>query len=170
MEFLSGLKDMALGGLQVLEGVGKAAFAFLKFMLFAAVCVVEGIYSAVKGTFDFAKRAWNKLKKNRPGVKPASTGSATKKVLVKVLGGIKKEIADDTLKLSDLEKDEVLNDVKQIEHKIDNDEANGMHWVDGINEQGQQEVFDAELVKYDQLDADAQRRNETETSYIRNLA
>jgi len=170
MGFFSGLKDIALGACQVGVGIGKAAFAFLKFMLFAAVCVIEGIYSAAKGMFDFARKAYRKLKKDRPGVKVQTSGNATKKVLQKVMGDIKKEVAADTLKLSDLEKEEVIADVNQIEKKINSGEANGMRWIEGKNEQGKDEIFDADLIKYDKLSADDKRRDETETAFIQNLA
>lgn len=170
MGFFNGLKDIALGVGQVVIGVGKAAFAFLKFMLFAAVCVVVGIYSAVKGIFDFAKKAYLKLKKERPNAKPKSAGNATQKVLIKVLKDVKTEVAADTLKLSDLEKEEVLNDVKNIEQKVSKGEANGMRWIEGENERGEEEIFDAELIKCGQLSEDDKRRNETETAFIRNLA
>lgn len=170
MGLLSGLKDIALGIGKVVVGVGKAAFAFLKFMLFAAVCVIVGVYSAVKGIFDFAKKAYQKLKRERPNVKPKAAGSATNKVLVKVLRDIKTEVANDTLKLSDLEKEEVTNDVKAIEEKVNRGEANGMQWIEGTNEQGVDEIFDAELIKYNQLDSEAKRRDESETAFIQNFS
>lgn len=170
MGFFSGLKDFALGVGQVVVGIGKAAFAFLKFMLFATVCVIVGIYSATKGIVDFVKKSYSKLKKERPGVEPTSSGNATKKVLQKVMGEIKKEVAADTLKLSELEKGEVLDDVTKIEEKINSGEANGMRWIEGKNEHGKDEIFDAELIKYDTLSTDDKRRDDTETAYIRNLA
>jgi len=170
MGLLNGLKNIALGIGQVAIGIGKAVFAFLKFMLFSAVCVIVGVYCAVAAVFDFAKRAYRKLKKERPNVTPVQTGTATIKVLQKVLGDVKQEVSKNTLKLADLEKDEVLNDVKEIEKKINNGEANGMQWIEGKNEQGADEIFDAELIKYNKLDEDAQRRDNSETAFIQKFS
>lgn len=170
MEFIDGIKDMLQGVGQVMLGAGKAVFAFLKTMLFAAVCVIVGVYHAIKGVFDFAKKAYQKLKKERPEAKLTSTGNATKKVLEKVLGDIKTEVARDTLNLSALEKDEVLNDVNEIEGKIIRGEANGMRWVEGKNEQGANEIFDAELISYEQLSDDDKRRDAAETAFIQNIS
>lgn len=170
MSILSGLKDIAQGVCQVVVGVGKAAFAFLKFMLFSAVCVIVGVYCAVKGIFDFAKHAYRKLKKERPNVKPEEAGSATLRVVKKVLGDVKKEVAENTLNLSDLEKEDVVNDVNEIENKINRGEANGMQWIEGKNEQGADEIFDAQLIKYNQLDEDAERRDKTETAFIQKFS
>ena len=170
MGLLNGLKNIALGIGQVAVGIGKAAFAFLKFMLFSAVCVIEGVYCAVAAIFDFAKRVYRKLKKDRPHVKPETVGSATIKVLTKVLGDVNKEVSTNTLRLSDLEKEDVLNDVNEIEKKINNGEANGMHWIEGKNEQGADEIFHAELTKSNQLDEDAQRRDNSGTAFIQNFS
>lgn len=170
MGLIDGIKDVATGISRVCVGIIKAAFAFLKFVLLAAVCVIVGVYSAIKGIFSFAKKAYNKLKKERPGVKVTAGGSATKKVLTKVLRDIKKEVSENTLKLSELERDDVLNDVQAVENKISNGEANGMHWIEGTNEQGEEELFDAELIKYDKLGADAQRRDNNETAFIEKIA
>lgn len=170
MGLLNGLKDIGLGIGQVVIGIGKAAFAFLKFMLFSAVCVIVGVYSAVVAVFDFAKRAYRKLKKERPNVTPVQTGGATKAVIQKVLRDVKTEVSTNTLRLSDLEKEEVLNDVNEIEKKINNGEANGMQWIEGKNEQGTDEIFDAELIKYNQLDEDAQRRDKSETAFIQKFS
>lgn len=170
MSFFDGLKQIGQGVLQVFIGVGKAVFAFLKFMLFAAVCVVVGIYSALKGIRDFVKKAYQKLKEKRRNVKIKSAGSATEKVLIKVLNGIDKEVAAGTLKLSDLEKEEVLDDVKNIKQKISKGEANGMRWIEGENERGEEEIFDADLIKYEQLSEDDERRNKTEKAFIQNIA
>lgn len=170
MSFLNGLKDIAQGVDQVVVGIGKAAFAFLKFMLFSAVCVIVGVYCAVKGVLDFAKQAYRKLKKERPKVKPKEAGSATKRLIQKVLKDVKKEVAEGTINLSDLEKDEVLNDANEIENKINSGEANGMQWIEGENEQGAEEIFDAQLIKYNQLDEDAERRDKTETAFIQKFS
>ena len=170
MGFFQGLKDLALGVGQVVVGIGKAAFAFLKFMLFSAVCVIVGIYNAAKAIFNFAKKAYRKLKQKRPNVKVESSGSATKKVIGKVMGDIKKEIAADTIKLSELEKEEVIADVNQIEKKIELGEANGMLWIAGKNEKGENEIFDAELTQIEQLSPEDKRRDDTETSYVQNFA
>lgn len=170
MGFIDGIKDVLQGVGQVIVGAGKAVFAFLKAMLFAAVCVIVGVYHAIKGVFDFAKKAYQRLKKERPTAKLTSTGSATVRVLTKVMGDIKKEVAEGTLNLSDLEKDTVIKDVNEIEGKIKRGEANGMHWVEGKNELGFNEIFDAELVHYEQLSDDDKRRDETETAFIQNIS
>lgn len=170
MGFFDGLKDIAVGIGRVVVGSVKAVFAFLKLMLFAAVCIIIGAYNAIKEIFNFAKAAIRKLKKERPNTKPESTGGATTKVLIKVLHDVKKEVAADTIPLSDLEKEEVLNDVAEIENKVANGEANGMQWIEGKNESGQDEVLDAQLFKASSLDAESERRDREGLAFVQNFS
>ena len=128
-------------------------------MLFGVVLVIVGVYSAITGMFNYAKSAWKRLKEQRPNVKPDSVGSATTKVMTTVLNGIEKEIAEGTIKLSDLEKEDIKRDVESLKDTLNSGEADGMHYMEGLNEFGQTEVLDAQLFKAKEFDGESQRRD-----------
>lgn len=170
MGLIDGLRDVAIGVSNIVIGVGKAVFAFLKMMLFGVVLVIVGVYSAITGMFNYAKSAWKRLREQRPKVKPKSGGSATAKVMTAVLNGIDKEIADGTLNLSDLEKEEVKSDVESLKDKLNSGEANGMHFIEGLNEFGQTEVLDAQLFKAKEFDGESQRRDNEGKIFIQKFS
>lgn len=164
------IQDILEGVGMIVVGVGKVVFNFLKCMLLGAVCIIYGIYCAAKGIFSFAKKVYKKLKKERPGAKITRGGSATLNVMKHTLHQMKVEVANGTLRLSDSEKEDVLKDVSDIEKKIASGEANGMHWTEGTNEAGEDEIFDAELVRYEEMDEDAKRRDNSGAIFVQNFS
>lgn len=170
MSLIEGLIDIGNGVWNITKGIVKASFAFLKMMLFGAVMIIVGLYAAAKAMFDYAKRKWKEIRSKRPNVKPIEAGSATKKVLQTTLNNMEREVSSETIPLSELEKDEIINDIKEIKKKVDNGEASGMHWIEGINEKGETEILDAEIFKADSISEEDQKRDENGKVFIRKIS
>lgn len=167
MNIIDGFKNIGKGIYQVGKGIVKTALGFIKLLVAGVVLVIVGIYYAAKGLFDFANKAWNKIKKQRPNVKVTSTGTTTGKVLAKALGQIEQEISNDTIKLSDLEKEEVKQDIAEIKDKLNSPgKVTGMQYLAGLNEDGEEEVFDAEIFEADAYDEETARRDREGKSFV----
>ena len=80
------------------------------------------------------------------------------------------EVSPETIPLSELEKDEIINDIKEIKKKVDNGEVNGMHWIEGINEDGETEILDAELFKADSISEEDQKRDDNGKVFIQKIS
>lgn len=170
MDIIDGIKNIGKGIYQVGKGIVKAAWGLIKLLAASVVLVIVGIYYATIALFDFAKKAWKKIKASRPNVKVTSTGTTTGKVLAKALGQIQQEIANDTIKLSDLEKEEVNLDIKEINEKLNSPgKVTGMQYLSGINEDGEEEVFDAEIFEADAYDEETARRDREGKSYVQSI-
>lgn len=167
MDLIEGIKNIGKGIYQVGKGIVKVALGFIKLLVASVVLVIVGIYYAAKGLFDFAKKTWNKIKKKRPNVKPTATGTITGNVLSKALKQIEQEISNDTLKLDDLEKEEVKQDIAEIEDKLNSPgKVTGMQYLAGINEDGEEEVFDTEIFEADAYDEETARRDREGKSFV----
>ena len=167
MDIIDGIKNIGNGIYQVGKGIVKTTLGLIKLLVAGVVLVIVGIYYAAKELFGFAQKAWNKIKKLRPGVKPTSTGTITGKVLGEALKRIDKEISNDTIKLSDLEKEEVKQDIAEIQDKLNSPgKVTGMQYLAGLNEDGEEEVFDAEIFGADDYDEETARRDREGKSYV----
>ena len=168
MDIIEGLKNIGNGLYQVGRGVLETAWGLFKLLAASIVVVIAGIYYATKALYNFAKRSWRKIKKERPNVIPTQVGSVTGKVLAVVLSQIEYQIAVNTLKLSDLEKEEVCQDIENIKKKINvtPDEVAGMQYLSGKNEKDEEEVFDVEIFKANAYDEETARRDKEGKSYI----
>ena len=167
MDIIDGIDSIGKGIVQIGRGVLMGIWGFIKLLAASVVFVIIGIYYAVKGIFEFAKKAYRKLKKQRPNVTVDQTGSVTNKVLSKALSEIESEISTGQLKLSDLEKEEVEQDLNHIRSKLNvPGKVTGMHYISGINEDGEEEVFDIEIFAADAYDKETARRDREGKSFV----
>lgn len=167
MDIVEGLKNIGKGIAQVGRGVIKGVVGFIKLLVTSVVLVIIGIYYAVTCVFDFAKKAYTKLKKQRPNVKVNRTGSVTGQLLSRALSQIESEISSQTINLSELEAVEAIRDIDEIRVKLNAPgKATGMQYIAGINEEGEDEVFAAEIFEADAYDDETARRAKEGKGYV----
>ena len=61
--------------------------------------------------------------------------------------------------LSELEKEEAKKDITEIEKKLDSGEIDGMQYIDGKNEEGEDDILDAELFKASSIDSNSKDKH-----------
>lgn len=158
MGFFDGLADVASGAITVAKGVGKLIWGAFKLALMAAILPIVGLYYIAKGIFDYAKRKYKEFKSKRPNAKVKGAGSVTGTALRNALNNAKKEIGD-SIDLSEFEKEEAKQDLNEIENKLNSGEADGMQYIDGVNEDGEDDILDAELFKASSVDKDSKDKH-----------
>lgn len=159
MGFFDGLADVASGFYSVAKGVGKVIWGAFKLALMAVILPIVGWYYIAKGIFDYAKRKYKEFKSKRPNTKVKGAGSVTGNALRNALNNAKKEIGD-SIDLSDFEKDEANQDLNEIENKLNSGEIDGMQYIDGVNEDGEDDILDAELFKASSVDKDSKDKHQ----------
>ena len=146
-----GLYALGKGTLQLLWGAFKLALA-------AIILPIVGIYYIAKGIVDFAKKSYKKLKEKRPGTKPKGAGSITGSKLLVAIKAAEQEIGE-AIDVSEFEKKKKKKELDEIAKKMERNEIDGMQYVDGINEDGQDDILDAEFFKSEQMSSDAKDKN-----------
>lgn len=160
MSIIENLSDIFEGVGQVVVGAAKLVYGFVKMLVLTAVAIIQGIYNAVRDLFGYAKRALKRIRQNKTSqIKPKSAKTATLTVMKAALENMKEEVAKNTLRLSDLEQEDTLDDIREIENKIARGEANGMHIMEVEDENGNVEIGDAELFHTDELSEEDKRRD-----------
>ena len=158
MGIINGIVDIAGGIYNVARGIGKILIGAFKLALLAAILPIVGLYLIAEGIFNYAKRKYKELKSKRPNVKPTGTGSITNKALTKALQNADKEIGQ-SIDISDLEKEEAKKDLSEIQRKLDSGEIDGMQYLEGKNEEGEDEILDAELFKASSMDSNSKDKH-----------
>lgn len=158
MGIIDGITDIAGGIYNVAKGIGKVLIGAFKLALLAAILPIVGLYFIAEGIFNYAKRKYKELKLKRPKVKPTGTGSLTNKALTKALQMADKEIGE-SIDFSDLEKEDAKKDLAEIQRKLDSGEIDGMQYMDGTNEEGEDEILDAELFKASSVASDSKDKH-----------
>lgn len=169
MGLIDGLWDLAKGAGCILLGIYDALFSLMRMLLFRAIKIIKGIYDAAKSMFSYAKGAYKRMQNERPGAKPTSVTTATGQIIQRAFANIKAEIDTNVIRLDELEKEEVLNNIEEVKKKLDNGEANGMHYMEIETEDGQKEIFDAEFFKADEFDEESKRRDKEGKVFVRNF-
>ena len=146
-----GLYALGKGTLQLLWGAFKLALA-------AVILPIVGLYEIAKGIFNFAKDAYKKLKKNRPNTKPKGAGSITGSKLLGAIKAAEQEIGD-AIDVREFEKEEAKKELDEIAQKMSRGEIDGMQYVDGLNEEGQDEILDATFFKSGQMSSESKDKN-----------
>lgn len=158
MGIIDGITDIAGGIYKVAKGIGKILIGAFKLALLTAILPIVGLYLIVDGIFNYAKRKYKELKSKRPKAKPLGGGSLTNKALTKALQAADKEIGT-SIDFSDLEKEEAKKDLTEIQRKLDSGEIDGMQYIDGKNEDGDDEILDAELFKASSIDSNSKDKH-----------
>lgn len=158
MGIIDGITDIAGGIYNVAKGIGKLLIGAFKLALLAAILPIAGLYFIAEGIFNYAKRKYKELKLKRPNTKLSGTGSITNRALTNALKNAKKEIGE-SIDLSELEKEEAKKDITEIEKKLDSGEIDGMQYIDGKNEEGEDDILDAELFKASSIDSNSKDKH-----------
>lgn len=61
--------------------------------------------------------------------------------------------------MSEFEKEDAKKDLNEIKNKLESGEIDGMQYIDGKNENGEDEILDAELFKASSVDSDSKDKN-----------
>ena len=85
-------------------------------------------------------------------------GSITGKALGNAIRNAEQEIGD-SIDLSEFEKEDAKKDLNEIKNKLESGEIDGMQYIDGKNENGEDEILDAELFKASSVDSDSKDKN-----------
>lgn len=158
MGFLEALENIA-GGLYALgKGTLQLIWGAFKLALAVAILPIIGIYYIAKELVDFAKKSYKKLKEKRPGTKLGGAGTITGNKLIGAIKAAEREIGD-AIDVSEFEKEEAKKELDEIVKKIEKNEIDGMQYIDGINEDGQDDILDAEFFKSEQMSPDAKDKN-----------
>lgn len=158
MGIMDALSNIAGGIYAIGKGALQLVWGAFKMALLAVILPIVGIYSIITGIFNFAKESYQKIKRNRPGTKPKGAGSITGSKFAKAIRNTEQEIGE-AIDMSDLEKKEAKDELDEIARKYRNGEISGMQYTDGENEQGQDDILDAQFFKASQMDSDSQDKN-----------
>ena len=158
MGLIDALSNIAGGIYAIGKGALQLVWGAFKMALLAVILPIIGVYSIISGIFNFAKESYKKLKRNRPGTKPKGAGSITGKPLINAIKNAEREIAEE-IDLSDLEKEEAKDELDEIARKYSNGEISGMQYTDGENEQGDDDILDAQFFKASEIDSESKDKN-----------
>lgn len=148
---LGGLRDIGKGALQLLWGAFKLALS-------AVVSFIEGLYEIVKGIFLYVKQAYKKIKRERPKAKPLGGGDITGKALINAIKNAEREIGDE-IDFNELDKEEAKKALDQVIKDVNEGKIDGMHYIDGKNEQGEDDVLDAQFFRSEQMSDSSKNKN-----------
>lgn len=158
MGIIYGLVDIAGGVWNVAKGAGKIIWGAFKLALLAAILPIVGLYMMAEGIFNYAKRKYRELRGKRPGTNLTGAGSITGKALVNVIKNAE-QIVGDGIDLSEFEKEDAKKELNEIKNRLESGEIDGMQYIDGKNENGEDEILDAELFKASSIDSDSKDKN-----------
>ena len=158
MGIIDGLIDIAGGVWNVAKGAGKIIWGAFKLALLAAILPIVGLYMMAEGIFNYAKRKYREFKTKRPETKVKGAGSITGKPLGNAIRNAEQKIGD-SIDLSEFEKEDAKKDLNEIKNKLESGEIDGMQYIDGKNENGEDEILDAELFKASSIDSDSKDKN-----------
>ena len=151
MGIMDALSNIAGGIYAIGKGALQLVWGAFKMALLAVILPIVGIYSIITGIFNFAKESYQKIK-------PKGAGSITGSKFAKAIRNTEQEIGE-AIDMSDLEKKEAKDELDEIARKYRNGEISGMQYTDGENEQGQDDILDAQFFKASQMDSDSQDKN-----------
>lgn len=129
-----------------------------KIALMGIIVPLIGMYVMMRGLLSYVKEAYQKLKELRPNVKPKGGGAITGLKLSKVVMNAQNVILD-SVELSESDKEKAKKDLKEIETNISNGKIDGVHYIDGVNEQGEDDILDACFFKSQQMAENDKNRN-----------
>lgn len=158
MGFLDAIENIAGGIYAIGKGALQLLWGAFKLALAAVILPIVGIYEIAKGIVNFAKTSYKKLKEKRPGTKPKGAGSITGSKLLGAIKAAEQEIGD-AIDVSEFEKEEAKKELDEIVKKMERKEIDGMQYVDGTNEDGQDDILDAQFFKSNQMSSDAKDKN-----------
>lgn len=158
MGIIDGLVDIAGGVWNVAKGAGKIIWGAFKLALLAAILPIVGLYMMAEGILNYAKRKYRELRGKRPGTNLTGAGSITGKALVNVIKNAE-QIVGDGIDLSEFEKEDAKKELNEIKNQLESGEIDGMQYIDGKNENGEDEILDAELFKASSIDSDSKDKN-----------
>lgn len=158
MGIMDALSNIAGGIYAIGKGALQLVWGAFKMALLAVIVPIVGIYSIITGILNFAKESYHKIKRNRPGTKPKGSGSITGSTFRDALRKTEREIAD-AIDISELEKQEAKDELDEIARKFRDGEISGMQYTEGENEQGQDDILDAQFFKASEMDSDSQDKH-----------
>lgn len=158
MGMMDALANIAGGIYAIGKGVLQLVLGAFKLALLVAILPIVGLYSIVSGIFNFARDSYRKLKKNRPNAKPKGAGSITGNKLLNAIKNTEREITE-SIDISDLDKEQAISELDEIARKYHDEEISGMQYVDGKNEEGQDDILHSEFFKASQMDSDSKDKN-----------
>lgn len=159
MGIVEGLINVADGAWNVAKGVGKIIWGVFKLALLAAIYPIVGLYMIAEGIFNYAKRKYREIKKKRPKVKLSGSGSMTgPKALGNAIKNAKKEIGE-SIDLDEFEKEDAMKDLDEMQNKLASGEIDGLQYIDGKNEDGEDDILDAELFKASSIDSNSKDKH-----------
>lgn len=158
MGILEGLINVADGVWNVAKGVGKIIWGIFKLALLAAIYPIVGLYMIAEGIFNYAKRKYREIKKKRPKVKPSGSGSMTDRALLNAIKNAEKMVIE-SIDLNEIAKEDAMKDLNEMQNKLASGEIDGLQYMDGKNEDGEDDILDAELFKASSIDSNSKDKH-----------
>lgn len=158
MGIVEGLINVADGVWNVAKGVGKIIWGIFKLALLAAIYPIAGLYMIAEGIFNYAKRKYREIKKKRPKVKPSGSGSMTNIALLNAIRNAER-IVGESMDFDEIAKEDAKTDLDEMENKLASGEIDGLQYMDGKNEDGEDDILDAELFKASSIDSNSKDKH-----------